>query len=118
MGLLYLCDNSGHVVPPDVRAVHPVAASGLTVALTTSGSDYTQTIEQGESYAVTFVGTAGKAAFAGITGVTSTAANIEWVFVANVDYVIHIPIGKTTLYCESNESSTNLYLRKLADTDG
>ena len=107
-------DNGGHIVPPDPKMAHPVAASGITLTMTTSGDDYTQTLEQGATYAVTFVATAAKVMFAGITGVTSTAANIEWVFMANTEYVIHIPIGSTTLYCECDESGKKAYFRKLA----
>ena len=101
-------------MPADIRAAHPVAASGITLAMATSGTDYTQTVEQGQSYAVTFVATAAKVMLLSITGVTSTAANIEWVVMANETIVIHIPIGKTTLYVECNESSKSAYLRKLA----
>jgi len=108
-------DNYGHVVPPDPTMAHVVAASGITLAMATSGNDYTQTVEQGKSYAITYVGTAGKRMFVSFTGVTSTAANIEYVLMANREYIIHVPIGKTTLYCESNENSTNAYLRKLAE---
>lgn len=114
-GQVNLLDNSGGIVPPDPKMAHPVAASGITLAMATSGNDYTQTVEEGHSYAITFVASATKIMFASITGVTSVAANIEWVFVANTEYVIRIPIGKTTLYVECNESSKSAYLRKLAD---
>jgi len=52
--------------------------------------------------------------FAGTTGVTSTAANIEWVFMANTEYVFRMPMGKTTLYCESNATNGYVFFRKLA----
>ncbi len=110
-----LLDNSGHAVPPGPKMAHPEAASGITLTMTAAGNDYTQTVEQGQSYALTFVATAGKVMFASITGVTSTAANIEWVFVANQEYVIHIPIGSTVLYFEGDENTKNAYMRKLAD---
>lgn len=97
---------------------HPEAASGITASTGTAGADITQTVEEGQSYIVTFIGTAGKIVLASITGVTSVAANIEWVFLANREYVIHIPIGETTLYFEGDESSKSIYLRKVADTDG
>jgi len=109
-----LLDNSGHIVPPNPKTIHPVAASGITLTMTASGNDYTQTVEQGQSYAVTFVATAGKVMFLSITGVTSTAANIEWVVMANDTIIIHIPIGSTTLYFEGDESGKKAYLRKLA----
>ena len=114
MSEVYLSDNSGNRVPPDSSMANPVAASGITLALTTSGNDYTQTLVGGQRYIITFVGTAGSVMLASITGVTSTAANIEWVFMANTEYIFRMPIGVTTLYAESNESSTKAYIRKLA----
>ncbi len=102
------------MIPAVVEACDPVAASGITTALTTSGADYTETLVAGQLYIITFVGTAGKVMFASITGVTSTAANIEWIFMANVNYIFRMPIGKATLYFESNESTTKAYIRKLA----
>ena len=110
----YSMDNSGNRIPAQVEACDPVAASGITITLTTSGTDYTQTLVGGQMYVITFVGTAGKVMLASITGVTSTAANIEWIFMANVNYIFRMPLGSTTLYCESNESSTKAYVRKLA----
>ena len=114
MNISYLCDNSGNTVPPHPNLANPVAASGITLAMTTSGEDYTQTLVEGQMYAITYVATAGKVMFASITGVTSTAANIEWIFYAGVPHIFRMPIGKTTLYFEGNESSKNAYVRKLA----
>ena len=111
---VYSSDNSGNRIPGDVHASDPVAASGITLAMTTSGEDYTQTLEEGQMYAITFVATAGKVMFASITGVTSTAANIEWIFYAGVPHIFRMPIGKTTLYFESDESAKSAYVRKLA----
>lgn len=110
----YSCDNSGNRIPPDVNACDPVAGSGVTLTITTSGEDYTQVLTAGQLYVIMFVGTAGKVMFASSTGVTSVAANIEWVFMANVNYVFHMPLDKTTLYFEANESSKVAYIRKLA----
>ena len=112
---VYSSDNSGNRIPAVVEACHPVAASGIKLTITTSGDDYTQTLVAGQMYVITFVGTAGKVMLAGITGVTSTAANVEWVFMANVNYIFRMPHGKTTLYFEANESSTVAYIRKLAE---
>jgi len=114
-GEVMLSDNSGNRTPGHPNFSDPVAGSGITLALATSGNDYTQTLVQGQMYAITFVGTAGKVMLASTTGVTSTAANIEWVFMANTTYVFRMPIGKTTLYCESNEDTTKAYIRKLAE---
>lgn len=112
---VHTLDNAGHIVPPDPKIAHPVAASGITITMTTSGDDYTQTVEQGQAYALTFVATAGKVMFGSITGVTSAAANIEWVFMANKEYIVFIPIGSTTFYCECDDSGKKAYLRKLED---
>lgn len=114
MGEIYHSDNSGNRVPPTPEIADPVAASGITLTLTTSGNDYTQTLVAGQMYIVTFVATAGLRMFAGITGVTSVAANIEWVWMANQDYVFHMPFGSTTLYCESDSTGGIAYFRKLA----
>lgn len=107
----YSCDNSGNRIPGDVNACDPVAASGITQATGTAGSDLEVTLVAGQMYAVTPIGTS---VLAGITGVTSTAANIEWVFPANVTSVFRMPFGKTTLYCEGDTDSKNIYFRKLA----
>lgn len=108
-------DNSGNRIPAVAEACDPVAASGITLTITSSGEDYTQTLVAGQMYVITFVGTAGKVMLAGITGVTSMAANIEWIFMANVNYIFRMPLDKTTLYFEANESSKVAYIRKLAD---
>jgi len=114
VGEMFSTDNSGNRTPAVIEACDPVAASGITISMTTSGDDYTQTLVGGQMYIITFVGTAGKVMFASITGETSVAANIEWVFMANVNYVFRMPMGKITLYCESNEANTKAYIRKLA----
>lgn len=114
MGEDYSCDNSGNRVPPAMEMADPVPASGITKAIAVSGDDYEQELIGGQMYIITFVGTAGKLMFASSTDVTSTAANIEWVFMANVNYIFRMPLGKTTLYLEANENTTNAYFRKLA----
>jgi hypothetical protein len=111
----FSCDNSGNRVPPTAQMVDPVAASGVTITMAVSGTDYTQTLVAGQLYAITFISTTlGKRMLASITGVTSTAANIEWVFVANVTYIFRMPFGKTTLYCESDETTGLAYVRKVS----
>jgi len=104
-------DNSGNAVPIHPHVADPVAASGITLTITTGGADATQTLDQGQMYVITPIGTT---ILAGITGVTSTAANIEWVFPPNMSSIFRMPIGKTTLYYEGNTSSTVAYVRKLA----
>jgi len=103
-------DNAGNRVPPHPDIAAPVVASGQTVATGTAGDDKTFTVVAGAVYALTGIGTA---VLAGITGVTSTAANIEWVAPADKTIIIKIPIGKTTLYFEGDTSSKNVYLRRL-----
>lgn len=112
---MYSSDNSGNRVPPTPQLADPVPASGISKTLATSGNDYEQALAQGQLYIITFVATAGLRMLASITGVTSTAANIEWVFMANTEYVFRMPINKTTLYCESNATNGYVFLRKLAD---
>ncbi|KKN77830.1 hypothetical protein LCGC14_0355670 [marine sediment metagenome] len=111
---VYLSDNSGNRVAP-LDSVNPVAASGITLATGTAGDDKTQTLVGGQMYAITLVGTAGTAILASATGVTSTAANIEWVFPAGHTQQFRMPIDKTTLYFEGTESTKNAYVRKLAE---
>ena len=106
-------DNSGNGISHP-QCVDPVPASGITKTLAVSGTDYEQELVGGQLYAVTFIATAGQRMFASITGVTSTAENIEWVWMANVEYIFRMPIGKTTLYCESNSTGGIAYFRKLA----
>jgi hypothetical protein len=106
----YSMDNSGNRTPNHPHVSDPVAASGVTLATGTAGSDVTQAVIGGQMYAITPIGTT---ILASITGVTSTAANIEWVFPPNVTSVFRVPFGKTTLYLEGDTSSKNAYLRKL-----
>lgn len=110
MGETYLSDNSGNRVPPHPGEADPTAASGQTVATGTAGDDKTFTVVAGAVYALTGIGTA---VLCSITGVTSTAANIEWVAPADTTIIIKIPAAKTTLYFEGDTSSKNVYLRRL-----
>ena len=112
-GEVMLSDNSGNKVAP-LNCADPVAASGITIATGTAGDDKTQTLVAGQMYVITFIATAGKVLLMSITGVTSTAANIEWVVPAGYDRIFRMPIDKTTLYFEGDESSKNAYIRKLA----
>lgn len=107
----YQVDNSGNRVC-DPQVVDPVAASGITLATGTAGDDKTQTLVGGQMYAITPIGTT---ILASITGVTSTAANIEHCFPPNITSIFRMPQGSTTLYYEGDTSSKNAYVRKLAD---
>jgi hypothetical protein len=110
MEATYILDNSGNKISmPDTA--DPVAASGITLSTGTAGDDVTQTLVSGQLYAVTPVDTV---ILASATGVTSTAANIEWAFASNVTSIFRMPIGKTTLYFEGSVSSKKAYVRKLA----
>jgi len=104
-------DNSGNKVGAHPHCVDPIAASGVTLATGTAGDDVTQTLVAGQRYAITPIGTT---ILASITGVTSTAENIEWAFPPNVTSIFRMPIGKTTLYFEGDTSSKNAYVRKIA----
>lgn len=106
----YVSDNVGNRTPAHPHMHAPVEASGKTQATGTAGADLTVTLVGGQMYAVTPIGTA---LLAGVTGVTSTAANIEWVFPPNVTSIFQMPHGKTTLYCEGDTSSKNVYFSKL-----
>ncbi len=107
---IFLSDNAGNRVPPDPYMADPVAASGATTSTGTAGTDLTLTVVAGLVYIVTCVGSAG---LFSITGVTSTAANIEWVCPADSTILIKIPIGVTTLYFEGDTSTKNIYTRKM-----
>ena len=107
---MFLSDNSGNRVAHP-KTADPVAGSGISVALTTAGSDYTGTVVGGQSY---IVSANGGFCLLSATGLTSTAANIEWTVNDGDIIIIHVPFGKVTLYCESDTNSTTLYLRKLA----
>ena len=104
-------DNSGNSTGQHPHVADPVAASGITLATATAGDDVTQTLVGGQMYIITPIGTT---ILASITGVTSTVANIEWVFPSNVASIFRMPIGKTTLYFEGDTSSKSAYIRKLA----
>ena len=113
MGEQYLSDNSGNRVPAFANCGDPVAVSGISLTLTTAGSDYTQTLVGGQLYEVTAVVASGTV-LASITGVTSTAANIEHVWPSGQNHVFRMPLGATTLYLESDVNTTLMYFRKLA----
>ena len=106
----YSADNIGNVCPPDPGCASPVAASGQTKATGTAGADLTLTVVAGASYTVVGIGSA---VLLSITGVTSTAANIEWVAPADTTIVIKIPAGATTLYFEGDTSTKNVYIARL-----
>jgi len=112
VGEVYLSDNSGNRIPGHPHCPDPVAASGITLTIT--GAEQTEELVGGEMYAITYVDAVGKKMLAGFTGVTTTDANIEWVFAANETYIFHMPVDKTTFYYCGDTAQTSAYLRKLA----
>lgn len=107
---IYVSDNAGNRTPGNPKNADPVLASGLTFAMASLGNDYTQAVEAGASYVVLIDG---GLVFLGVTGVTSVAANREWVYADGDTFIIKIPAGKILLYGESDTNTTNVYLRKL-----
>ncbi len=108
---VFASDNAGHRVVFDVNTVDPVPVSGLTVDTGTAGDDVTLTVVAGATYALTCIGAS---VLVSITGVTSTAANVEWIAPAGVTIIIKIPVGITTLYLEGDTGSKAIRIRKLA----
>lgn len=108
---VYHSDNAGNRVPPHPNCAAPVAASGLTVDTGTAGDDVTITVVAGATYALICIGAS---VLAGITGVTSTAANVEWVASDGTTIIIKIPINKTTLYLEGDVGSKAIRIRRLS----
>jgi len=84
-------------------------ASGISFAMATAGNDYTQTVAE-KSYVLTPRG--GFCLFS-LTGVTSTAANVEYVAEDGQTIIIHVPYGYTTLYGESDVNTTTVFMREL-----
>ena len=110
-GEVYLSDNIGNRVAPDPGSAVPVAGTGQSVTVTTGGEDDTFTVTAGRYYRMVGIGTA---ILVSITGVTSTAANVEWVSPANVPILVWVPEGITTIYCEGVSSSTVIRLVEIA----
>jgi len=115
VGEVFLSDNSGNRVPAFRNCVDPVPASGITILTLAEGSDQTQTLVAGQLYAIILQESDGYAILASATGVTSTAANIEWVFPSNQWCVFRMPYGKTTLYFEGTGGNMTGYIVKVAD---
>lgn len=115
MGEHYSCDNKGNRVPAFASCVDPVAGSGITISTLAEGSDQTQALVAGQLYAIILQESDGYAILASATGVTSTAANIEWVFPSNQWCVFRMPYGKTTLYFEGTGGNMTGYIVKVAD---
>ena len=107
---IFSTDNQGNLVPPHPGLAAPVPASGQIKATGTAGDDLTLTVVAGASYTVSGLGTA---ILLGITGVTSTAANVEWICPLDSTIVIKIPLGKTTLYFEGTVGAKNIHITEL-----
>ncbi len=100
-------------MPPDLRMGDPTPAGATTAAVVIPS---TVTVEAGARYMVRAF-TLGGAITSGLllsaTGVTSTAANIEWVCPIGESIIITIPIGKTTLYAAGESGVAVISLSKL-----
>lgn len=107
------CDNAGNRSTPHPGIVAPVAASGQTVDTGTADDDVTLTVIAGATYALTCIGAS---VLASTTGVTSIAANVEWSIPTNVTVLVHIPVGKTTLYLKGDTGSKAIRIVRLANT--
>jgi len=107
----YISDNAGNRASPGAINCDPVAASGLELNAVAAGNDYTQAVTAGARYAVTVAVGDGTFLFS-ITGVTSTAANREWICTAGNTIIIKIPRGCETLYFES-DTAGYAHMRKL-----
>ncbi len=105
----YLSDNSGNRVAMHSGVVDPVAASGVKVIIIGTN---TLTVEAGAKYAIYTDVLSTDGAFFSITGVTTVAANIEWVCAPTKTIVIKIPAGFTTLYLGTLIAAI-VYIRKL-----
>ena len=105
-----LSDNYGNRAAPGAINCDPVLASGIELAAAGAGTDYTQTVVNA-TYVIT-VPIDGGTWFFSLTGLTSTAANREWIAVEGVPIVIHVPPGYTTLYYES-DTVDSAYMVKL-----
>ena len=112
----YSCDNSGNRIS-EPNWANPVAASGITKTLAAAGNDYEQELVGGKMYIVnvTKVDVEKIVVLASITGVTSTEANREFVWVPGQTYIFRMPLGSTTLYLESDVAATVVYFRELAE---
>ena len=106
----YSHDNMGNRCGEGAKALYPVLASGLTTSMAVAGTDYTETVVGGKTYAVTM--TVGLGMFSA-TGETSTAANREWICPKDDTIIISVPLGVTTIYCESDTADSFAYWREL-----
>ncbi len=107
----YLSDNVGNRVAPHPGLAHPVLGTGQVVTVTSGGDDDTFTVTAGRAYRIVGVGCA---ILVSLTGVTSTAANVEWCAPANTPIIIQVPNDYTTIYCEGDTGTTVIRLVEIA----
>jgi hypothetical protein len=91
-----------------VACVKPVLASGVILTAGTANDPYTQTVVAGKRYLLTSNGVG--VMWFSVTGVVSTAANIEWCLPKNGQVIIEVPVGKTTLYFSGNTNASIAYM--------
>ena len=106
-GEVYLSDNLGHRVAPSTGSAVPKLGTGQVATVTTAGEDDTFTVTAGRYYRITGIGCA---ILVSVTGVTSTAANVEWTAPANTPVLVWVPEGSTTIYCEGDTNTTSIRL--------
>lgn len=88
-----------------------VPASGITLTATNSATDYTQTVVPGKRYMFTSDGVG--TMFFSITGVITTAANIENVLPKSGVIGIEIPEGVTTLHFGADTNASHAYMAEV-----
>ena len=114
MNEVYVSDNQGRRVPPDVLAANPVAASGQTLTDAATGGDHTATVVGRATYAFTCnPAVANGNCIFSITGSILTAANIEWVCCVGETIIIQVPQAVTTLHWESLANGGGGWLRRI-----
>jgi hypothetical protein len=107
----YMNDNLGNrSVMPNMAT--PVAGSGLKLTNASADTDGTQTVVAGATYVFTSLATGGF--YFSITGVVTTAANVEWVCPIYQSIIIKIPEGVTSLHFATTVNSGVGYLRRLS----
>jgi len=119
VGIPYVSDNGGVIVPPHPNEGYPVLATGQTLTDAATGGDETATVEAGALYA--FTARPGPVAAGTLTDTTFvfglatilTAANIVWVCPPGETILIQIPAGYTSLHYESLGAGGSGYLREL-----
>jgi len=111
MSEIYLSDNSGNRCSPHPDISDPVLDTGKSVVAGSKDTDGTVTgLTAGKMYAITSL--IGSHIFGIAT--LATATNIIWACGEGHTIQIRLPIGYTTLYYQTPDSSRRFILRELA----